>query len=235
MTFPLSKSSQCHTSLEVLPSEDSTIAVSTDDNKASKKKSTTTISETFQVPSHLIPLESDTAAEQNRKRRTIKALKRQHKEKVKEVHATSKQQSWQQFSNKVSNKKGTTKTSSIWRTSETRGVGIVSAATADGGVIDESRSSSNKRLKSGTLIYLSGIFGLRQRRIYLVHWRGVGVSSSPRWWLQLRALLYNSLVMWSSLLLYLWCWRQLLVDSQIRLFASSIFLSSPPRSGSAFR
>mmetsp|Transcript_11596 Transcript_11596/g.16661 ORF Transcript_11596/g.16661 Transcript_11596/m.16661 type:complete len:233 (-) Transcript_11596:1572-2270(-) len=149
MVFPLSKSSQCHTALEVLPSEDSTIAVSTDDNKASKKKPTTTISENFQVPSHLIPLESDTAAEQNRKRRTIKALKRQHKEKVKEVHATSKQQSWQQFSNKVSNKKGTTKTSSIWRTSETRGVGIVSAATADGGIIDESRSSSNKRLKSG--------------------------------------------------------------------------------------
>jgi survival-of-motor-neuron-related-splicing factor 30 len=135
-TFPLSKKSTSAKTNMVEPTEMATAAIS-------KRKVPANISETFQVPSHLIPLESDTAAEQNRKRRTIKALKRQHKEKVKELHATSKQQSWQQFSSKAMKKiKG--KADSIWRTSETRGVGVVGTD-----VQKQEAAHSSKRFKSG--------------------------------------------------------------------------------------
>jgi survival-of-motor-neuron-related-splicing factor 30 len=135
-TFPLSKKSTSAKGNVAEPTEVATTATS-------KRKEPANISETFQVPSHLIPLESDTAAEQNRKRRTIKALKRQHKEKVKELHAASKQQSWQQFSSKAMKKiKG--KTDSIWRTSETRGVGVVGTH-----VQKQEAAHSSKRFKSG--------------------------------------------------------------------------------------
>lgn len=135
-TFPLSKKSTSIKNHVAEPTEVATAATG-------KRKTLATISEAFQVPSYLIPLESDTAAEQNRKRRTIKALKRQHKEKVKELHATSKQQSWQQFSSKAMKKiKG--KSDSIWRTSETRGVGVVGTD-----VHKQEGVQSSKRFKPG--------------------------------------------------------------------------------------
>jgi len=159
--FPLSKSSSsCSAPQYTFASSaqasssasiNDTAAAATSKLKPKKITSpSASIPDTFQVPSHLIPLESDTAAEQNRKRRTIKALKRQHKHKIKEVECTNKQQSWQQFSAKASTKKSI-KSSSIWRTSESRGVGVVTSATTGGGKEGEgSRASSlNKRAKLG--------------------------------------------------------------------------------------
>ena len=139
--FPLSKSAQ--QPVATTSSSDTATAAAAATSKR-KAPAVSSIAETFVVPPHLIPLESDTPAEQNRKRRTIKALKRQHKEKIKEIQAASKQQSWQQFSSKVSGKKGT-KNTSIWRTSETRGVGVVSVAEGQG----QEGASSHKRLKLG--------------------------------------------------------------------------------------
>jgi survival-of-motor-neuron-related-splicing factor 30 len=41
----------------------------------------------FEVPEHLIPLDTDTDAEKNRKRRAIKTLKNKHRERKKEVES----------------------------------------------------------------------------------------------------------------------------------------------------
>ena len=51
----------------------------------------------FEVPKHLIPLDTDTEAERNRKRRALKAMKSKYREKKKEVESDQKQKSWQSF------------------------------------------------------------------------------------------------------------------------------------------
>ena len=72
--------------------------------KSKKKKSSDqpSVKEVFELPSHLIVLDTDTDAERNKKRRTAKALKNKWREKKKEVESNSRQASWQTFQKKNS-------------------------------------------------------------------------------------------------------------------------------------
>ena len=92
---------------------------------AAKKKKSNKVSKEFVVPPHLKPLESDSKAEANRKKRAVKALKSQWKAQKKEQEATQKQKSWQSFQNKSSKKKRVG--DSIFATSTDEGakVGVV--------------------------------------------------------------------------------------------------------------
>lgn len=76
------------------------------ETKSSKKSSTNkkTMGE-FEIPSHLVPLESDTEGERNKKRRAIKALKSKWRLKKKEFEGNQKQKSWQDFASKSKKKK----------------------------------------------------------------------------------------------------------------------------------
>ena len=76
----------------------------------------------FEVPQHLIPLETDTEAERNKKQRALKALKSKWRESKKEMESTNKQKSWQSFQ-----KKTKVKSASIFKTGDSA-VGVVSAA-----------------------------------------------------------------------------------------------------------
>lgn len=73
---------------------------------------------TFEVPDQLIPLESDTEATKKHKRRTIKALKRKWKERVREVELGNKQSSWQDFNCKKNKKMKTKEGQSIFATED---------------------------------------------------------------------------------------------------------------------
>jgi survival-of-motor-neuron-related-splicing factor 30 len=98
----------------------------------------------FEIPEHLLPLESDTEAQRNKKRRTIKSLKSKHKAARKEYESNQKQASWLDFSKKT-RKKGKHKSSSIFKTSEHGDVkvGVVTTGNVDNG--NKSTSTSNKR------------------------------------------------------------------------------------------
>jgi hypothetical protein len=72
----------------------------------------------FVVPEHLIPAETDTDAEKNRKRRALKALKNKYRERKKEVMADQKQKSWQAFHKKKTTKSKDSK--SIFSTQDGR-------------------------------------------------------------------------------------------------------------------
>eukprot|EP00594_Rhizosolenia_setigera_P002170 CAMPEP_0178949636 /NCGR_PEP_ID=MMETSP0789-20121207/6170_1 /TAXON_ID=3005 /ORGANISM="Rhizosolenia setigera, Strain CCMP 1694" /LENGTH=230 /DNA_ID=CAMNT_0020630199 /DNA_START=31 /DNA_END=723 /DNA_ORIENTATION=- len=95
------------------------------ETKSSKKSSTNkkTMGE-FEIPSHLVPLESDTEGERNKKRRAIKALKSKWRLKKKEFEGNQKQKSWQDFASKSKKKKrkggggGAAPSNSIFRTEE---------------------------------------------------------------------------------------------------------------------
>lgn len=79
----------------------------------------------FEVPVHLVPLESDSEAEKNRKRRAIKALKSKFREEKKTVDIDKKKNSWQSFQKKT---KGKIKEKSIFSTSDGDGkVGVSSS------------------------------------------------------------------------------------------------------------
>jgi survival-of-motor-neuron-related-splicing factor 30 len=69
----------------------------TSEEPAKKKKK---ISEEFEVPQHLIPLDTDSEAEKNRKRRALKAAKSKWRERKKEIVSEKKQKSWQSFQKK---------------------------------------------------------------------------------------------------------------------------------------
>jgi survival-of-motor-neuron-related-splicing factor 30 len=90
-----------------------------------KKKSKSTVKTEFEVPKHLIPLDTDTEAERNKKRRALKALKSKWRERQKETETTLKQKSWQNFQKK---KKLDSKPS-IFSTGNSTTVGVVSAST----------------------------------------------------------------------------------------------------------
>jgi survival of motor neuron-related-splicing factor 30 len=77
----------------------------------------------FEVPQHLIPLETDTEAERNKKQRALKALKSKWRESKKEMESANKQKSWQSFQ-----KKAKIKSTSIFKTGDDAAVGVVSAA-----------------------------------------------------------------------------------------------------------
>jgi survival-of-motor-neuron-related-splicing factor 30 len=79
----------------------------------------------FEVPEHLIPLDTDTDPEKNRKRRAIKALKNKWRERKKEVESDKKQKSWQSFQKKKVN----TKDKSMFSTQDGDAkVGVVSVS-----------------------------------------------------------------------------------------------------------
>ena len=107
-----------------------------------KKKSSKIVTKPFEIPAHLLPLDSDTDAERKRKRRTIKALKSQHRSNVKSYESEKKQQSWLDFSKKKKKKKD----SSIFATGEGLGakVGVIS-----GGGKRASESGNGKKQKRG--------------------------------------------------------------------------------------
>ena len=100
------------------------------DSKDKKPKKKKPISDTFEIPQHLVPLDSDSEAIKNKKRRTIKNLKRQWKGTLKDAERETRQQSWQDFAKKGKKRKGL-KESSIWSTTAQAGVGVV-ATTKDG-------------------------------------------------------------------------------------------------------
>jgi len=81
---------------------DETVAVS---KKNKKSKKANSVPSTFEIPTHLVPLDSDTEAERNRKRRAIKTLKSKWRERVKESTTTKKQKSWQDFVGKGKKKR----------------------------------------------------------------------------------------------------------------------------------
>ena len=92
--------------------------------KEAPKKKSKKVKQEFEVPQHLIPLDTDSAAERNKKRRAIKALKGKWRESRKEVESAQKQKSWQTFQ-----KKKKLKTSSMFATTTgDAAVGVVVAA-----------------------------------------------------------------------------------------------------------
>jgi survival-of-motor-neuron-related-splicing factor 30 len=70
---------------------------STNNNNKKKRKKL----RDFVLPEHLIPLDTDTEAERNKKRRTAKALKNKYRQKKKEVESDNKQKDWQSFQKKT--------------------------------------------------------------------------------------------------------------------------------------
>jgi hypothetical protein len=59
----------------------------------------------FELPSHLVPLESDTPAQRLKKQRTAKALKSKFREKQKEAEHAKRQNDWKSFATKAGGKK----------------------------------------------------------------------------------------------------------------------------------
>jgi survival-of-motor-neuron-related-splicing factor 30 len=106
-------------------------------DKKMKKK----INKDFEIPEHLLPLESDTEAQRNKKRRTVKSLKSKHKAAQKEFESNKKQASWLDFSKKK--RKKSKQTGSIFKTADDGGgkVGVVTSGSSAQG----SSSTSNKR------------------------------------------------------------------------------------------
>mmetsp|Transcript_5025 Transcript_5025/g.9552 ORF Transcript_5025/g.9552 Transcript_5025/m.9552 type:complete len:223 (-) Transcript_5025:951-1619(-) len=92
------------------------------------KKIKQTIKKPFEIPEHLIPLESDTEVQRNKKKRAIKALKSKHKAAQKEYESSVKQSAWLDFSQKK-RKKGKGPGESIFKTADDGGkVGVVTGS-----------------------------------------------------------------------------------------------------------
>ncbi|VEU36330.1 unnamed protein product [Pseudo-nitzschia multistriata] len=77
----------------------------------------------FVLPDHLVPNDTDTEAERNKKRRAAKSLKNKWRLQKKEIESNNRQKSWQSFQ-----KKGHVSTGSIFATKEgiNDRVGVVS-------------------------------------------------------------------------------------------------------------
>ncbi|KAL7526004.1 hypothetical protein ACHAXR_001262 [Thalassiosira sp. AJA248-18] len=74
--------------------------------KKKKKKSDDAMLEAkFELPSHLVPLESDTPAQKLKKQRTAKALKSKFREKQKEAEHAKRQNDWKSFASKAGGKR----------------------------------------------------------------------------------------------------------------------------------
>ncbi|KAL3922798.1 MAG: hypothetical protein SGILL_002011 [Bacillariaceae sp.] len=86
------------------PPDASSDLVKTTTVKKSKKLKKEKI-EDFVLPAHLIPNETDSEAERNKKRRAAKALKSKYRAKKKEVESNNKQKSWQSFQKKTNKRK----------------------------------------------------------------------------------------------------------------------------------
>lgn len=98
--------------------------------KKKKKKDEAVLDAKFELPSHLVPLESDTPAQKIKKQRTAKALKSKFREKQKEAQHAKKQNDWKSFATKTGKRKkgGGIGGSSIFSTEEgvDARVGVVS-------------------------------------------------------------------------------------------------------------
>lgn len=75
---------------------DETAALPAAKKKARDKK----VIQPFEIPPRFLPLETDTEAEANKKKRAVKSLKRQHRATVKEAESEKKQKTWQSFQKK---------------------------------------------------------------------------------------------------------------------------------------
>lgn len=73
--------------------------------KKKKKKSEDLLSTTFELPNHLIPLDSDTPAQKQKKHRAGKTLKSKFRSQQKEVEHAKRANDWKSFSSKTSKKK----------------------------------------------------------------------------------------------------------------------------------
>jgi survival-of-motor-neuron-related-splicing factor 30 len=115
-------------------SNETTAAAATTNNEPEKKKKKKKKSEsqpqTFELPNHLIPLDSDTPAQKLKKQRAAKSLKSKFRAKQKEVEATKKANDWKSFATKTKKKVG----SSIFSTEEgvNARVGVVSGGGSRG-------------------------------------------------------------------------------------------------------
>jgi len=69
--------------------------------KKKQKSDDAVISAKFELPSHLVPLESDTPAQKLKKQRTAKALKSKFREKQKEAEHSKRQHDWKSFATKA--------------------------------------------------------------------------------------------------------------------------------------
>ncbi|KAL3803663.1 hypothetical protein HJC23_003717 [Cyclotella cryptica] len=67
------------------------------ETKKKKKKKKEESEMKFELPPHLIPLDSDTPAQKLKKQRTAKALKSKFREKQKELEADKKKNDWKSF------------------------------------------------------------------------------------------------------------------------------------------
>ena len=65
-----------------------------------KKSHESLLKKEFEIPSRFLPLDTDTEAEANKKKRAIKSLKRQYHAAKKEAESDKKQKSWQSFQKK---------------------------------------------------------------------------------------------------------------------------------------
>lgn len=141
---PQNSANSSNETITASPSEKQPLEESFDEKKSvkSKKKLSKQITKTFEIPPHLLPLDSDTDAERKRKRRTIKALKAQHRSSVKSYESDKKQQSWLDFS-----KKKKKKDSSIFATGEGLGakVGVVSTGGKRAGLSETGNSGVKQK------------------------------------------------------------------------------------------
>jgi hypothetical protein len=69
--------------------------------KKKQKSDDAMLSAKFELPSHLVPLESDTPAQKLKKQRTAKALKSKFREKQKEAEHSKRQHDWKSFATKA--------------------------------------------------------------------------------------------------------------------------------------
>ena len=83
----------------------SIVAAEYKQKKKKKKSDDAMIEAKFELPSHLVPLESDTPAQRLKKQRTAKALKSKFREKQKEAEHSKRQSDWKTFATKAIGKK----------------------------------------------------------------------------------------------------------------------------------
>jgi hypothetical protein len=90
----------------------------TEKKKKKKKKKEDSTSATFELPNHLIPLDSDTDAQRQKKQRAAKSLKSKFRAKQKEKEQTKRANDWKSFASKTSKKKKALGGKSIFSTEE---------------------------------------------------------------------------------------------------------------------
>jgi hypothetical protein len=133
----------------------STVATTTQsaEKKQTKKKQKSddaVLEAKFELPSHLVPLESDTPAQKLKKQRTAKALKSKFREKQKEAEHSKRQRDWKSFATKApggkKRKGGNVGSGSIFSTEEgvNARVGVISGG---GGRKMTDFADPNKRIK----------------------------------------------------------------------------------------